>query len=699
MCSHKKVTETDNKMEIKFTPEEIISFFKEYDPPVLPEAFGPTFCPEAQKPNNEKLPKSYKCRNNLICSRRQNKGAKNAKNIKNDKNKTKIKEEVPKAEIKEEDSKIEAREEDSKIEVKKEDSKIEVKEEDSKAEVKEEVPKAEVKEEVPKIEIKEEVPKAEAKEEILKVEFEEGFQKEDDAKEEVIGKIINQKKTIQRSFESIMEKEKEDNKKEKILKQKEIKEQTEVKNVKQEKTPEIPLHNWNGSVSNVKPISISGVLASESAKIKQQQNQNSKPKSKSNSRKSEKVVMSFQELQKSMNKPSQWNNQITGNDNVSFSQLLSNEQKNVQSKPNKSTTQNKKGKKSKPIVISLEDFNSQKQQIVQPPKQKTQMPSFNSLMEAEKHSESFTVTTAPGQNKKNHRRGKQQPYVIPEQEEPAWEKPDKSVKKESISDILSTQSHDEQPKQTQPKQTQPKQQNKKKQKVVTYSLQEFLQNENKSTQNKPKVEKQTITQKKKKTNFNDLYAAEKSRVQKQESDDDDNYPFATSINYNKKPSQNKISFSELMKQQTVKKSAEEITKYNPKPKQATKSFNQLISQELQRAETSTPNYVEDEYVIQPENQNKPKIKERLDSENEQLFWGKLTKADQMDNSTPSSKNSPEKYLLRLIEEATFEEGLEEFAESLSKSKTINELIRNLSTIMTQQQASVIANKFFRRYPH
>ena len=169
-----------------------------------------------------------------------------------------------------------------------------------------------------------------------------------------------------------MEKEKEDNKKEKILKQKEIKEQTEVKNVKQEKTPEIPLHNWNGSVSNVKPISISGVLASESAKIKQQQNQNSKPKSKSNSRKSEKVVMSFQELQKSMNKPSQWNNQITGNDNVSFSQLLSNEQKNVQSKPNKSTTQNKKGKKSKPIVISLEDFNSQKQQIVQPPKQKTQ---------------------------------------------------------------------------------------------------------------------------------------------------------------------------------------------------------------------------------------------------------------------------------------------------------------------------------------
>ncbi|KAH0785190.1 fibrous sheath CABYR-binding protein [Histomonas meleagridis] len=468
--------------------------------------------------------------------------------------------------------------------------------------------------------------------------------------------------------------------------------------VKEETSPSI---SWNSTSSKVHPISISKVLTNEANKKQPDTNNQKSPKSKN--KKQNKVVMSFQELQRNMNKPGQWGQDITKSNNVSFAQMLASEEKTVPTKQTPASSPSKsKGKKNKPIVMSLQEFNaSNRPPPPAPPQQQKPQPqirsSFNALLEAEKHSSTFAPPTAPPkQGRKNHRRGKAVPFEMPKEEkpqQPAWSTPTKAAapNKSTFSSLLES----EESKRQTPKQQQQQQQQRKgkaKPKVIPYENIQSQQWNNATTkQNQKQSFDDLIRNEITKSNHK-----EEVQQQQQKQTNDNN---KQQISYSKKKKQNKVSISDIIKQEEEIQKKRNISNPNIESKKIISSFDQLLEQEQQKNQTDELFNAEILKAQNASNNIKNNNKKKQKKLDKNLFWGAATRDEVPDfNYSKENINSPAKYLLKLIEEVNDEEGLDEFANSISKAKSMNEMVRNLSTIMTQQDAQIVAQRFFRRFP-
>ena len=438
------------------------------------------------------------------------------------------------------------------------------------------------------------------------------------------------------------------------------------------------LQTWSNSPKDSQRYvpSMSEILGQESQKKQSttspKETQLQKPK-----KGAKKVVMSYQELQREMNKPAQWGspNQILNPTSKSINEIIQNESANNNDKKNKLQPV-KKGKQKKTVML-LQDFNKsymqeedKKNQNDPPEPKRMKMPSMNAIIESEKNIASRPPpTTAPITKRSNHRgRGKEivdLSTLVSPTKQSSWDKT--TSNKPSFRDLQAEELNKSGPPQaklTPPPQNTSKKNKKPKSQVMT--LQEFLRPSPppQTTQNTQKkitpfsqieqeqnsqIQKSSANKKKgsKSVPLDEFFKSQQSNIgqawgaskptkepirRNYDSSDDDDFMYVNKLSYyNKKmpPKFNQKSVIDQIMEEELRKKNEQ----NPLPrknKMPATDFNQLYTQESINSSTFNNVSILNEnsdirrYVSNESNtrsRNKKASNSRNQTEDDELFWG------------------------------------------------------------------------------
>ncbi|OHS94069.1 hypothetical protein TRFO_39736 [Tritrichomonas foetus] len=206
-------------------------------------------------------------------------------------------------------------------------------------------------------------------------------------------------------------------------------EQVQSTSIERTSSQEKKIPAWEAPQTTAKPASIDALFAEESRKNSNKQ-QHQQPAPKVPKKGGKKVVMSFQELQRELNKPAQWGSPqtVTNPPVPSMDEIIKKATSTTKSseKQNVGVVGGKKGKQKK-TVMQLQDFNrmnmeEERSNNPTPSKKSLNVPSMNALIESEKNKESRPPPTSAPVTKRSNHRGRGKEVIDPStlQTAPAW---------------------------------------------------------------------------------------------------------------------------------------------------------------------------------------------------------------------------------------------------------------------------------------
>ena len=448
----------------------------------------------------------------------------------------------------------------------------------------------------------------------------------------------------------------------------EIQQQQKLEATKQKQNPpqEKPKDFAWGARQPVKPVSVGDALkASERPSNPPEPQQ---PRSKKGKGKA--IVLSLEDFAREVRKPAAWEDVGDSKPHKprSFAEIL--DQDEDESPPPRPSQSKKKGKFKKGQSMPLQDFLAANKEPPAPqPKAPTQTrPSFSAIMAEESEAASQPKKEPTPQNSRSSKKkGKKVSMSLQEFLQESSPKPSEApqpmrAQPKKVTSFSSIMEEDEEKEAVQP----PRSRKKGKQKKVVYDLNAFVRDQQWQT------------------------------VESDDSDDEPRRPARRPV-----PSMAEIlaadEAEERARKQRERSGPTSASFQGPAKKGPAKSFAELMKEDEEAVDVITTGVIQDfvpghRYEL-PE--RKPAPVKPADAED--LFWGAATQ-EEVQRNQKSRTNDPAGFLCKLIEEATGETDMYEFAVSLM-GRSQRDMVNSINTVTsTRSEATSIVDRFLRKYP-